>query len=177
MTGRVRLVAQVAALACVAGLLALLVWKLTHQQHAPKIGAQAPAFTLERLDGGGSIALARLQGHPIVLNFWASWCGPCKAEAPVLEKDWLRYRSRGVVFVGIDKTDVTSDARNFVAAHGLTFPMLADGSGDVTGTYGISQLPETYVLDAKGKIVAHLAGPINSSEFAAAFRDALRRVS
>lgn len=172
-----RLVAQVGALACVAGLLALLVWKLAHQQPSPPVGSPAPAFTLPRLIGAGSVSLASLRGHPVVLNFWASWCGPCKSEAPALEREWQRYGSRGVRFVGIDKTDLASDARAFVSAHGLTFPMLADGSGDVTRSYGISQLPETYVLDARGKVVAHLAGPIDSSEFASAFRAALGNVS
>ena len=177
MTGRVRLVAQAAALACVAGLLALLVWKLAHQQHAPPVGSPAPAFTLARLDGRGSVSLASLRGHPVVLNFWASWCIPCKAEAPVLERDWLRYKSRGVVFVGIDYHDLASDARTFVTAHDLTFPMLEDGSGDVTGSYGISQVPETYVVDANGKIVAHIAGPITGSDLGAEFRAALKAVS
>lgn len=177
MTGRVRLVAQVVALACVAGLLALLVWKLTHQQHAPPVGSPAPAFTLPRLGGPGSVSLASLRGHPVVLNFWASWCIPCKSEAPVLERDWRRYQGRGVRFVGIDYHDFPTDAETFVGAHGLTFPMLADGSGNVTGSYGISQVPETYVLSAGGKIVAHLAGPINSSEFSSAFGAALRKVS
>ena len=177
MTGRVRLVGQVVALACVAGLLALLVWKLVHQRHAPPVGSSAPEFTLPRLEGPGSVSLASLRGHPVVLNFWASWCPPCKSEAPVLERDWQRYRARGVVFVGIDDHDVTSDARTFVNAHGLTFLMLADGSGDVTSSYGISQLPETYVLDAKGKVVAHIAGPINGPGFASQFRAALEKVS
>ena len=178
MTGRLRLVAQVAALACVAGLLALLVWKLTHQQHAPPVGSPAPAFTLPRLEGSGSVSLASLRGRPVVLNFWASWCGPCKSEAAVLERDWLRYRSRGVVFVGIDDNDLTQDAKTFVAAHGLTFPVLADGSGDVTrGSYGISQVPETYVLNARGRIVAHLAGPIDGDGFASQFAEALKAVS
>jgi cytochrome c biogenesis protein CcmG/thiol:disulfide interchange protein DsbE len=174
----VRLVGQIAALACVAGLLALLVWKLTHQQHAPPVGAPAPEFTLPQLDGPGSMSLASLRGHPVVLNFWASWCPPCKAEAPVLERYWLRYRSRGVKFVGVDYNDLSSEARTFVSAHGLTFPILSDGSGGVTkGSYGISQAPETYVLDANGKIVAHIAGPIESSELASQFRAALQDVS
>jgi cytochrome c biogenesis protein CcmG/thiol:disulfide interchange protein DsbE len=177
VTSRVRLVAQGAALACVAGLLALLVWKLAHQQHAPSVGSSAPAFTLARLDGAGSVSLASLRGRPVVLNFWASWCTPCKTEAQVLEQDWLRYRSKGVVFVGIDYHDLSSDARTFVDAHGLTFPMLADGSGAVTGSYGISQVPETYVIDANGTIVAHLAGPINDSDFASQFRAALKEVA
>ena len=177
MTGQVKLVAQAVALACVAGLLALLVWKLAHQRHAPKVGSQAPAFTLPRLEGPGSVSLASLRGHPVVLNFWASWCKPCKAEARVLEQNWQRYRSRGVRFVGVDYHDLGSEARRFVSAHGLTFPMLDDGPGSVTGSYGISQVPETYVLNADGKVVAHFAGPIDSSEFASAFSAALRQVA
>jgi cytochrome c biogenesis protein CcmG/thiol:disulfide interchange protein DsbE len=161
----------------VAGLLALLVWKLAHQQQAPPVGSPAPAFTLPRLDGPGSVSLASLRGHPVVLNFWASWCTPCKAEAAVLEQDWLRYRGHGVKFVGVDYHDLASEARTFVSAHGLTFPMLDDGPGGVTGRYGISQVPETYVLDASGKIVAHLAGPITGGGFASRFRAALQAVS
>jgi len=176
VTGRVKAVGQIVALACVVGLLALLVWKLTHQQHAPPVGSQAPGFTLANLDGGGDMSLSGLRGHGVVLNFWASWCNPCKAEAAVLERDALRYRSRGVVFVGIDYHDLTPDARKFIAAHNLTFAMLKDGSGAVTGSYGISQIPETYVLDAHGKIVAHLAGPITDPAFAQKFRAALEAV-
>ncbi len=177
MTGRVKLGAQVVALACVAGMLALLVWKLAHQQHAPPVGSPAPAFTLRRLNGPGSVSLDSLRGHPVVLNFWASWCIPCKTEAPALEQDWLHYRRLGVNFVGIDFHDFPGEARTFVAAHRLTFPILDDGPGGVTGSYGISQVPETYVLDANGKVVAHLAGPIDSPEFASAFRNALKKVS
>jgi cytochrome c biogenesis protein CcmG/thiol:disulfide interchange protein DsbE len=168
-----KLAGQLAALACVAGLLTLLVWRLTHQQHVPPIGSAAPAFTLDRLDGDGSVSLASLRGKPVVLNFWASWCVPCKTEARALEQAWGRYHAQGVVFVGVDFHDVTGDARRFVAAHRLTFPMLQDGSGDVTGSYGITQVPETYVLDRDGRIVAHMAGPITESSFAAAFRRGL----
>jgi len=110
-----------------------------------------------------------------VLNFWASWCQPCKSEAAVLEHDWTRYRSRGVEFVGVDYHDLAPDARRFVSAHALTFTMLEDGSGRVTGSYGISQVPETYVLNRQGRIVAHLAGPITDPNFAGEFRSALAK--
>ena len=175
MTGRLKVTAQLLALAGVAGLLALLVWKLAHQQHAPPVGSVAPAFTLRRLDGTGKVSLASYRGKPVVLNFWASWCQPCKGEAAVLEHDWTRYRSRGVEFVGVDYHDLAPDARRFVSAHTLTFPMLEDGSGRVTGSYGISQVPETYVLNRQGRIVAHLAGPITDPNFAGEFRSALAK--
>jgi cytochrome c biogenesis protein CcmG/thiol:disulfide interchange protein DsbE len=177
VTRRVKTTAQVLALACVAGLLALLVWQLGHQQHAPGVGAAAPAFTLHRLEGPGRISLASYRGKPVVLNFWASWCEPCKGEAAVLERDWTSYRNRGVVFLGVDYHDLASDARRFVSAHELTFPMLEDGSGKVTGDYGISQVPETYVLNRQGRVVLHLAGPITDPSFAVKFRSALAKAA
>jgi cytochrome c biogenesis protein CcmG/thiol:disulfide interchange protein DsbE len=177
VTGRLKLSAQLLALAGVAGLLALLVWKLDHQQHAPPVGSKAPAFTLHRLDGSGTVSLASLHGRAVVLNFWASWCIPCKSEAPVLERDWTRYRDRGVVFLGVDYHDLAPDARVFVQRHDLTFEMLEDGSGKVTGSYGISQVPETYVVSRQGRIVAHLAGPITDSAFAGEFHAALVRAA
>ena len=177
MTRRLKVTGQVLALGCVAGLLALLVWQLGHQQHAPRVGTMAPAFTLRRLAGHGKVSLAAYRGQPVVLNFWASWCQPCKGEAPVLEHDWARYRSRGVVFLGVDYHDLAPDARRFVSAHALTFPMLEDGSGRVTGRYGISQVPETYVVSRQGKIVAHLPGPITDPGFAGKFRSALAKAA
>jgi cytochrome c biogenesis protein CcmG, thiol:disulfide interchange protein DsbE len=177
VTGRVKLGAQALALACVAGLLGLLVWKLAHQEHAPPVGSQAPDFTLTRLEGTGKISLASLHGDAVVLNFWASWCVPCKGEAAVLERAWSQYHSRGVIFLGVDYHDLESDARKFVSVHGLTFPMLEDGSGSVTGTYGISQVPETYVLDRTGKVVAHLRGPITAKAYGAQFQAALKAVA
>ena len=167
--------AQLVALGCVAGLLGLLVWQVVNQQHAPQVGAVAPAFTLHRLGAPGRVSLASYRGKPVVLNFWASWCQPCKSEAAALERDWSSYRNRGVVFLGVDYHDLSSDARRFVSAHALTFPMLEDGSGKVTGTYGISQVPETYVLNRQGRVVAHLAGPITDPAFAGKFRSALAK--
>lgn len=177
MTRPLKLTAQALALAGVAGLLALLVWKLGHQEHAPRVGAVAPSFTLRRLDGHGNVSLAAYRGKAVVLNFWASWCNPCKSEAKVLQRDWMQYRRR-VVFLGIDYHDLASDARHFVDVHELTFPMLDDGSGNVThGKYGVSQVPETYVVGRSGRIVAHLAGPITDPAFAAEFRSAIVRAA
>jgi cytochrome c biogenesis protein CcmG/thiol:disulfide interchange protein DsbE len=177
VTRRVKTTAQVLALGCVAGLLALLVWQLGHQHHAPGVGTMAPAFTLRRLEGPGKVSLASYRGKPVVLNFWASWCEPCKGEAAVLERDWASYRDRGVVFLGVDYHDLASDARRFVSTHALTFPMLEDGSGKVTGDYGISQVPETYVLNRQGRVMLHLAGPITDPGFAGRFRSALAKAA
>jgi cytochrome c biogenesis protein CcmG/thiol:disulfide interchange protein DsbE len=168
-----KLTGQIVALACVAGLLALLAWRLTHQQHAPPVGSAAPGFTLHRLGGTGTVSLAALRGRPVVLNFWASWCVTCKSESKVLERAWSRYRGRGVVFLGVDYHDLAPDARRFVAAHGLRFTMLQDGSGAVTASYGISQAPETYIVGRSGRIVAHIPGPITAAGLGTEFRHGL----
>jgi cytochrome c biogenesis protein CcmG/thiol:disulfide interchange protein DsbE len=177
VTGRLKTTAQLIAFTLVAGLLALLVWSVVHQEHAPGVGATAPGFTLRRLDGRGTVSLASYRGKPVVLNFWASWCEPCKSEAAVLQREWTSYRGRGVAFLGVDYHDLNADARRFVSAHALTFPMLQDGSGSVTSRYGISQVPETYVLDRQGKVVAHLRGPITDPGFADQFRAAIAKAA
>jgi len=156
-----KLTGQVVALAAVAGLLGLLVWRLTHQSKPPKIGGPAPAFSLRRLDTSGTLALASLRGKPVVLNFWASWCVPCKGEAKMLEDAWQRYRSQGVVFVGIDWHDVKSDARRFLDHHGVTYPTVLDGSGSITDSYGVVGVPETYFIDRRGRLVGeHIVGTV-----------------
>ena len=171
----VKLGAQAVALAAVAGLLGLLVWRLTHQSHPPKIGGPAPNFTLRRLEGGGTLELASLRGHPVVLNFWASWCVPCKAEAATLQREWMQYRKQGIVFVGVDYHDVASDARTFLAHHGITYPTVQDGSGKVGDRYGITGVPETFFVDRKGRLVGvHVLGPITEAKFAQQFHEGLR---
>ena len=156
-----KLTGQVVALAAVTGLLGLLVWRLTHQSHPPKIGGPAPLFSLKRIDGQGTLGLASLRGKPVVLNFWASWCVPCKGEAKTLERAWNRYRARGVVFLGVDYHDVTSDARTFLSHHDVTYPTVQDGSGMVADRYGVTAVPETYFIDRRGRLVgAHIVGTV-----------------
>jgi len=161
---------QVVALAAVAGLLGLLVWRLTHQSKPPKIGGPAPTFSVKRVDTDGTLDLASLRGKPVVLNFWASWCVPCKGEAKLLESAWQQYRSRGVVFVGVDYHDVASDARTFLEHHGVTYPTVQDGSGKIADRYGVSAVPETYFIDRRGRLVGdHIIGTVVNQ------KDAFRR--
>jgi cytochrome c biogenesis protein CcmG, thiol:disulfide interchange protein DsbE len=156
-----KLTGQVVALAAVAGLLGLLVWRLTHQTKPPKIGAPAPVFSLKRVGSSRTLNLASLRGKPVVLNFWASWCVPCKGEASMLESAWRQYRKQGVVFVGVDWHDVSGDARTFLARHGVTYPTVLDRSGNVADSYGISAVPETYFIDRKGRLVGeHIIGTV-----------------
>jgi cytochrome c biogenesis protein CcmG/thiol:disulfide interchange protein DsbE len=163
VTKQLKLGGQVLALAAVATLLGLLVWRLTHQTHAPKIGGPAPNFTARRVDANGTLDLASLRGKPVVLNFWASWCVPCKGEAKLLEQSWQQYRSRGVVFVGVDYTDVVSDARTFMTHHGVTYPIVQDGSGRIGDKYGLTGVPETFFIDKNGRLVgSHIIGTITN---------------
>jgi cytochrome c biogenesis protein CcmG, thiol:disulfide interchange protein DsbE len=178
VTRPLKLAGQTIALAAVAGLLGLLVWRLTHQTHAPKIGGPAPSFSLERIDGTGKLALASLRGKPVVINFWASWCEPCKGEAKMLEQAFNQYRSQGVVFLGVDYHDVASDARTFLTHHGITYPTVQDGSGMVGDKYGLTGVPETYFVDRSGKLVGfHIVGTITdqASKFRSGIRAALQQ--
>jgi cytochrome c biogenesis protein CcmG/thiol:disulfide interchange protein DsbE len=170
-----KLGAQGLAVAAVLGLLALLVWRVTHRPKPVQVGGTAPAFDLRRLEGGGRRALASYRGHVRVVNFWATWCGPCKSESPALQRLWEQYRKRGVVFVGVDYTDVASDARRFVHKHGLTYPQVRDGDGSVGSRYDLTGVPETFVVDRRGRLVEHFAGPIDARDTDRAFRRAVDR--
>jgi cytochrome c biogenesis protein CcmG, thiol:disulfide interchange protein DsbE len=169
--GRLKLGAQVLAVAAVGVLGGLLGWHLTHQTPPPKVGARAPAFSLPRLTGSGSLSLASLRGKTVVLNFFASWCDPCKREAPVLERLWQQDRSRDLVVIGVDANDSRGDALRFVHAHGVTYPIVFDQDALVAANrYDVSNLPVTYVLNRKGRIVGgRILGPVSDRPYATTF--------
>jgi len=181
MAGRLRLTAQALSIALVAGLLGLLVWKIATDEESPvpqamKAGktVPAPGFSFERLDRDGRLSLESLRGKVVVINFWASWCGPCKEEAPALEAAWRRHRNRGVVVVGVDVEDVASDARRFARENGLTYPLVHDGAGKTIERYGLTGLPETFFVRRDGKIVPkQVAGRIDEEELEEGIRLAL----
>jgi cytochrome c biogenesis protein CcmG, thiol:disulfide interchange protein DsbE len=180
MAIRLRRSLQVATLGVVAGLLGLLVWKVVHQTKGAAADLAkgktppAPHFALSRLDTEGVLSLASLRGKVVVLNFWASWCAPCKQEAPLLEAAWRRWRPDGVVVVGVDANDFTGDARKFMRRFGLTYPNVHDGPGNVLPRYGVTGFPETYFVSREGRLVDGVTGEISKDELAAGIHRALQ---
>jgi cytochrome c biogenesis protein CcmG/thiol:disulfide interchange protein DsbE len=160
--GSLVLAGQTLAIAAVGVLAGILIWRLTHQPSPPRVGQRAPAFELDRLTGPGAVSLASLRGKAVVLNFFASWCAPCKREAPALEKVWRDYRSHGVVVLGIDTNDAVSEGRRFVSAHGVTYPTVGGAGYGIVGKYAIPGFPVTYVLNRQGRIVGgEILGPVS----------------
>src|SRR5579859_5026483 len=159
MPARLKLTGQVLAVALVAGLLALLIWKVAHGSGKT---AEPKNFTLTRLDKPGKLELASLRGKVVVLNFWASWCVPCKQEAPALEKIWREYKSKGVVVLGVDSEDYSGDARSFMRKYRITYPVVREPGNDLWGPYGVSGVPETRVIDRQGKYAGTQYGPQRS---------------
>jgi len=161
---------SVAALIGVLSLIGLLTYGLAQSDPDRGIEAaldrgerpEAQGFELEKLGGGGSGSLAEYRGKVVVLNFWGSWCEPCRTESPLLQR-WharLSESGRGTV-LGVDALDVTEDALGFVREYDLTYPMLKDSEEEVYPDYGVVQFPETFVIDAKGRIAAIRRGPVD----------------
>ena len=182
MARSLKLAAQGVAVAAVAGLLALLVWKIAHDERdtAAKridkgITGAAPAFDLERLDRSGKLSLRSLRGKAVVINFAASWCGPCKREAPDLESTSRKYKSRGLVVVGVFWRDAKSESRRFAHRYGLTYPLVRDRDGSVGDDYGLSGVPETFFVDRRGRLVGeHVLGGIHLAKNKPRFERGIR---
>ncbi|MBJ6763901.1 redoxin domain-containing protein [Myxococcaceae bacterium JPH2] len=123
-------------------------------------GKPAPAFTLRALDTGERVSLEELKGRPVVLNFWASWCGPCQQEHPVLEWGAREYGSQAV-FLGVVFEDTEDNAREFLSRMGASFPQLVDPRSRMAVDYGVAGVPETYFIDPNGIIHGKHVGPID----------------
>jgi len=136
----------------------------------------APGFSLAALADGrdagpawrkaaadGEVKLTELRGTPLVLNFWASWCDPCRAEAKVLQRAWSE-QDGDVLFLGLDAQDAREDARDFISQFGITFPHVRDPGNGTQRAWGVTGLPETYFIAADGRVVGHVIGTVDAAQ-------------
>ena len=161
----------IAVICAVLALLGLLAYGLAANEPDRQVEAAlargerrpAPPLVLPRLSGAGTGSLVDYRGKVVVLNFWASWCEPCREESPLLDRWHRRMKAQGGTVLGVDVLDVTTDARDFIRRYELSYPMLRDGDGDSRESYGIVGFPETFVLDRRGRIAAVRRGPVDEA--------------
>jgi cytochrome c biogenesis protein CcmG/thiol:disulfide interchange protein DsbE len=160
----------VVAVAAAAALIALLGYGLGARQTDDSIDKKiasghriaAPDRTLPRVGSPASASLAAYRGKVVVLNFWASWCVPCKKEAKILERQHHAMAARGGTVLGVTFNDTDPDARRFMRENGMTFPSLRDVGGKLYHSYGSTGVPETFVIDRAGRITAVHRGQLTS---------------
>lgn len=148
----------------------------SQQPASPRQGFAAPDFTLELL-GGGEVTLSELRGKPVVVNLWASWCPPCRAEMPAIQKVYQDYQDLGLVVLGVNTTnqDNEADAAAFVRQYGLTFPIPLDRDGSVSARYELRGLPTTFFIDRKGMIRSVVVGgPMSEAVIRSKVEDLLK---
>ncbi|WP_434379893.1 TlpA family protein disulfide reductase [Melittangium boletus] len=133
-------------------------------------GQKAPGFTLQSLDSGQRVSLDQLKGRPVVVNFWASWCGPCQSEHPVLEWGAKQFGTQAQ-FLGVVFEDTDDNARAFLSRFGASFPQLSDPRSRMAVDYGVAGVPETYFIDTQGTIRGKHVGPIDPQTLAGWIKD------
>lgn len=144
-------------------LLGLLGWGLVKAQRGQVTNGPAPDFTLTTFDGQ-QIQLSQLHGNVVVINFWASWCQPCRQEAAYLEKTWQAYRDRGVIFIGVDYADTETEALAYLAEFGITYYNGPDLGTRVSQSYNIKGVPETFYVAKNGELRGIKIGPLDPPE-------------
>ncbi len=151
---------QIAVVVVVVGVVAFFAVGLRLRGQGQPFSGPAPEFSITSFDGKSSLTLAQLRGKVVVINFWASWCDPCREEAEFLEKTWRAYKDRGVVFIGVDWSDPEPDALKYIAQYKLTYFNGPDLGTKIGQTYRIRGVPETYFVDKKGSLRGNALGPI-----------------
>ncbi|MDO8532370.1 MAG: TlpA disulfide reductase family protein [Dehalococcoidia bacterium] len=167
----------VLALAALGGLLGWAVANnapSTAGSGAQRVGRPAPDFTITTFDGT-RFRLSEQRGKVVVINFWASWCVPCREEAPFLERAWREYKDKGVVFVGVDIQDTESAARAYIKEFDITYPNGPDVSGEITIDYGVSGIPVTFFVDKEGRVAGRWVGAVGARLLAGSINDLLQR--
>jgi cytochrome c biogenesis protein CcmG/thiol:disulfide interchange protein DsbE len=158
----------VASLAIIA-LMALMAWALstnspvTGLSGITRVQQPVPELTLSLLDGG-ELVLSEWAGYPIVINFWASWCTPCRDEAGGLERTWRLYKDRGVLFVGVNVQDPVKDAVDYMNEFGISYPNGRDVDGKITVDYGVIGLPVTFFVSKDGIVARRWVGAIPEAQ-------------
>jgi cytochrome c biogenesis protein CcmG, thiol:disulfide interchange protein DsbE len=155
----VRPAIAVLAVLAVVGLLAFGL--LSKGSSGIALGEAAPASPLPRLEGGGSDSLADYRGRWVLVNFWASWCVPCREEAPALERFQRRHGDADFTVLGIDSRDLSGDGRAFVRRFALTYPQLRDGDGSTAHDFGTTGVPENFLVDPAGRVRLLVRGPVS----------------
>lgn len=183
-TGRVWRIVSVLVAAAFVGLLAYGLFTQSSDTTiddalAARRAVEAPGFRLEVLTDGrpgplsgeweraaadDTVALNELRGTPVVLNFWASWCVPCREEARLLQRGWRSAQRKGVLFLGLDMQDVRQDAFDFIEGFDQDYPHVRDPTKDTARAWGATGIPETYFISAQGKVVAHVIGAVNAEQ-------------
>ena len=143
----------------VLALLGLLGWGLVRVQAGPRAEGEAPDFTLIPFDGD-EITLSDLRGQVVVINFWASWCPPCRDEAAYLESTWREYKDRGVVFIGVDYVDTDAEALAYIGEFNITYPNGPDLGTKISQAYRIQGVPETFFVSKNGILKGVKIGPL-----------------
>lgn len=150
--------------------------KAAAEAAAPQKGFHAPDFTLSTLDGR-TYTLSELQGSAVLVNMWATWCPPCRAEMPAIEKMYREYKDRGFIVLAVNNTiqDNPTDIPAFVFERALTFPILLDANGDAARAYQVRSLPSSYFINRQGIVTeAVIGGPMSEALLRARIEEALK---
>jgi cytochrome c biogenesis protein CcmG, thiol:disulfide interchange protein DsbE len=164
------------------GLLALILTQLLtpapNSGSDPLVGHPAPNFSLAILRSDTSksvLSLSDFKGKAVVLNFWASWCDPCKQEAPLLENTWKQMQAQGkdVVFLGIDYQDSNNNSLSFLQSNNITYQTVVDADGSVSTKYGIASLPDTIFIDRNGTVMSKVARQLTAQALSSGLQSIL----